>query len=355
MSKLFKTKRDSELYYYYNAKKEKRWMFRHRFYDSYGNRREKSKQGFKYENGAYRELLEVRTSILNGDVKQVENSNIRISEWLDIWYETKKTSWKSSTRNIRKRIIQIIKPRIGKYKLAKLDLMTYERVFINDLLKTYSPNTVRMYHNIFKIAVNAAVKNKTIKENNIAHATVPEQTKIDNFLSQHDLNKLLSAAKKEGSETLYTAIVFLANTGVRKGEAQGLKWKDIDFENKTVTIERTRDEDGTRSPKTSNSYRTIYLDDKTLRCLKKYQIWCKEYKLRYGEHLNIEDYVFISKHGAKPISHMFINKGLATLIEKTGIKKITPHGLRHTHATILLNNKVSIPVVAKRLGNTQQE
>lgn len=355
--KLYKTKKDPELYYYFNAKKEKMFMYRHRYYDVLGNRKEKSKQGFKNEVEGYRKLLEVKSSILNGDAKQVESEHITVSEWLDIWYETKKVSWAISTQTDRKRYIEkIIKPLIGKYRLAILDSMTYEREFINNLLADYAPSTVKMYHKIFRIAVNAAVKNKTIKENNFNHIVIADKTeKTENFLSQSDLSTLLSGAKAELNITAYSMLLFVANTGVRKGEACGLQWHNIDFKKQTVKIERTRDHIGARSPKTSNSYRTIYVDDTTLSQLKKYQAWCKEKLLSYGKHLDENDFVFISYTRACPVGHMTINKALNKMIEKTGIKKITVHGLRHSHATILLNNKVSIATVAKRLGNTAEE
>lgn len=355
--KFHKTKKDPELYYYFNAKNEKMFMYRHRYYDALGKRREKSKQGFKSENEAYRKLLEVKSSILNGDSKQVESEDITVSEWLDVWYETKKVSWAISTQKDRKRHIKrVIKPLIGKYKLAKLDSMTYEREFINKLLKRYAPNTVKMYHKIFRIAVNAAVRNKTIKENNFDHIVIPDKTaKVDNFLSRSDLTTLLSTAKVELNATNYSMLLFIANTGVRKGEALGLMWDNIDFEKQTIKIERTRDNDGARSPKTSNSYRTIYVDDTTLSQLTKYRAWCKRKLLSYGKHLSESDFVFISYTKSGPVGHMTINKSLNKMIEMTGIKRITVHGLRHTHATILLNNKVSIATVAKRLGNTAEE
>lgn len=204
--KLYKTKKDPELYYYFNSNKEEMFMYRHRYYDALGNRWEKSKQGFKSENGAYRKLLEIRLAISNGDTKRIEREDITVSEWLDIWYETKSTSWAISTKKDRMRHIErIIKPLIGKYKLSKLDSMTYERKFINNLLKDYAPSSVQMYHKIFRIAVNAAVKNKTIKENNFDHVVIPDKTfKADNFLGQSDLNTLLSVAKSNLKITTYS-------------------------------------------------------------------------------------------------------------------------------------------------------
>lgn len=150
-------------------------------------------------------------------------------------------------------------------------------------------------------------------------------------------------------------LLLLANTGIRKGEAHGLQWHNIDLNNKTIKIERTRDTDGARSSKTLNSYRTIYVDDITISQLKKYRSWCKRKLLTYGKPLNDDDFVFISYTRGIPVGNMTISKSLNTIIEKMGIKRITVHGLRHTHATILLNKEVSIAIVTKRLGNTTAE
>ena len=69
--KLNKTKKDKDLYYYFNVKGEKMWCYRHRYYDSLGKRKEKSQQGFTSEKEAYKALLEVKASVVNGNIKHV--------------------------------------------------------------------------------------------------------------------------------------------------------------------------------------------------------------------------------------------------------------------------------------------
>lgn len=352
--KLYKTKKDPELYYYFNKKDEKMWCYRHRYYDSLGYRREKSKQGYKSENEAYRELLEVKASILNGDLKQVKYANLTVSEWLDIWYETNKNSWKVSTQRQRKDAIKCqMKPLLGKYKLAELDKATYQRVYINELSKTYSSGSVNAFHRFFKIAINAAVDDEIIPRNRFNKITIPQEEKLmDNFLTAEELNMFLSTTKIHENITNYSLILLLAFSGLRKGEALGLTWNNLNFRDKTLTIERTRDEKGTRTPKTKNSYRTIFIDDIVLNQLSLYKTRCKEIKLSNGMHLKEEDYIFISHPSGTPVAASTLNNVFNRISDKANIKRITPHGLRHTHATLLIAQRIPVNIIADRLGNT---
>lgn len=353
--KLTKSRKDPELFSYKNAKGVKLWCYRHRYYDSLGKRKEKSKQGFKTENEAYRALLEVKSNILNGDVKRVENSNITVGEWLDIWFETHKNEWKVTSQQQRENAIKHqMKPLLGKYKLADLDKTTYKRVYINELLKEYKPSTVALFHRLFKVAVNAAVDDEIIPRNRFNKIAIKSSEDADNFLTAQELKLFLASAKELDNITNYTLILLLAYTGLRKGEALGLKWNNINFKDKTLTVERTRDNKGVREPKTNNSYRTILIDDELINQLKKYKKWCKELLISFGRYLTEDEFVFLSYQTGKPVTDNTTKYSFDRIIKKTGIKRITPHGLRHSHATILIGQRIPVKVIADRLGNTPQ-
>lgn len=362
-----KSKKDPELYYSINDKGEKRWMFRHKYYDSLGKRKEKKRRGFLTEKEAYQALLDVKSNTLKGAIKQVEYSNFTIAEWFDLWYETHELDWKPTTRQQREMAIRLqIKPLLGRYKLQELDKTTYKRAFINPLLKEYKVETVKLFHRLFKIGINAAVDDEILSRNRFTKITIRNEKQEllfkgkslnDNFLEAHELNKLLSTAKEYENITNYTLFLLLSYTGLRRGEACGLQWKDIDFTKKTLTVEPTRDNKGVRSPKTDNSYRTILIDDILIQQLKGYKKWCKETKSKFGYHLINSDFIFISYQNGNPITDNTIIYSLRRITKKAGIKPITPHGLRHTHATLLLSQgkrAASIKVVAERLGNTPQ-
>src|SRR5699024_10113431 len=156
--KLHKAK-ENEIYYYYLKNGDKRYMYRHKYVDVLGKRKEKKKSGFKTEKSAIRSLLEVRASLINGEVVQVENDSITVSQWLDIWYDMNKDSWKRTTIENRKIVINnLLKPLIGSYKLKTLNRSTYQKTFIDELKnRKYKPSTINTVHVIFKTAINSAI------------------------------------------------------------------------------------------------------------------------------------------------------------------------------------------------------
>ncbi|WP_342538387.1 tyrosine-type recombinase/integrase [Sporosarcina sp. FSL K6-1540] len=351
--KKYPSKKEPEVFHYFNSDGEKLWGFRHRYYDALKNRREKPKQGFSSETIAIRELLKIKTDLINGNVKRVDHSNITISEWVDIWFEANKNDWEISTLVQREQAIRLnIKPLLGKEKLITLERTTYKQKYINALSKKYDPGSVQLYHNLFKIIVNAAVEDEILPRNRFNKITILNDKKNENFFSPEELKAFLTFAKNHESITNYTLLLILAYTGMRRGEMLGLQWNNIDFENKTITIERTRDYHGVRKPKTKNSNRTIFVDDSLLNQLKMYRIWCKKIMLTYGKRWTETDYVLTSERFGTPVSEKAVSNPIKRIVKETGMKSITPHGLRHTHATIMLSKGIPLQTIADRLGNT---
>lgn len=353
------SKKEPEIFHYFNAKKEKLWGFRHRYYDASGKRREKSKQGLASEKLALRGLLEVKADIVNGNIKLVDHSNITVGEWFQRWFDTNERNWAVSTARVRKIIVvNHIIPLLGKCKLVKLDRSTYIEKFINPLLDANSKSTVENYHTIFRIGINAAVEEEIIPRNRFKRIPIADKEDdeaLDNYLSADELKAFLGLAKKHVDITEYTALFLLAYTGMRKGEAQGLQWHDINLADKTIQIERTRDEMGTRKPKTKNSRRVIHISDTVVDQLKKYRSWCAEQMFLSKKSLSDEDYVFIND-STEPMKMKRLYTAMQKIYSISDMKQITVHGLRHTHATILLMSENRLPVIAiaQRLGNTPE-
>lgn len=335
------------------------WMYRHKYYDNMGKRKEKKKSGFTSEKAALRSLLEVKTATLRGETKQVEHDQLTVGQWLDIWYETNKNRWKVTSCKQREMAIRLqMKPLLGHYKLQKLDRSTYTREYLNVLEKKYKPSTVDLFHSLFKIAINAAVEDEILLRNRFTKITLTSskdiQVENENFLTPTELVLFLDAAKQQENITNFSCLLTISYTGIRRGEALGLQWKNINFDNKTISIERTRDNKGIRTPKTKNSYRTILIDDVLVNQLKAYKKWCKEAMLSFGYKIREDSFVFTSFQTGQPITDNSILYAVRRILKNTSLPPITTHGLRHTHCTILLNRGVNVKVIAERLGNTPQ-
>lgn len=360
--KLNKSKKDKDLYWYKNNKNEKMWMYRYKYYDDLGKRKEKKKSGFTSEDAGLKALLKVKADLLNGQVKKVERDQLTVSKWLDLWYETNHAGWGVTTKLQRANAIKYqMKPLLGSYLLQELDRTTYIRAYINVLLKQgYEISTVKLFHRLFKVAINAAVDDEILTRNRFNKVPFEKEKELDNFLTPSELSLFLDITKKYENITNYTFVLLLSYTGLRKGEALGLKWQNIDLKNNTLTVDCTRDRFGERSPKTKNSYRTIPIDESLIKQLKIYRKWCMETKLKYGMKLDKKkDHLFISYQGGTPMSattskYLFDRIYKAIEKEKLNIKTISAHGLRHTHATILISEKVPVNTIADRLGNTPE-
>ncbi|QTD41395.1 site-specific integrase [Sporosarcina sp. Te-1] len=145
-------------------------------------------------------------------------------------------------------------------------------------------------------------------------------------------------------------VIVLLRTGLRSGELLGLMWEDIDFRKKTLTVARQRSITGLGPPKTSSSYRTIYLDDITIETLRNYKDWQEENKKENPNYINT-DYVMVDETG-KEFYYSQPQYLMKMLLKKAGLPpRKSTHLLRHTHAVLLLEAGVDIKTVSRRLGH----
>lgn len=346
-------KRDKDLYWYKDKNVKKKYAFRYRYKNKSGKYTEKSEQNFDDENSAYHALLTVKAAVASEDYNEVEMSTLTISAWIDMYIESKKKEWKPNTYTNRVLYAdKHIKPLIGHFKLVKLDRVTYIRVFINTMLENFKPGTVRTIHDFFKQVVNAAIDVEILKRNRFTKIQIKEkENKAPNVLTAAQLAQFLTTMKQTENETAIMTTLLLAHTGMRIGEAFGLQWSDIDFENQTAAITKTRDSYGTRTPKTTNSLRTVNLPNSVVQELQKYRTFCKKLLLFHGMKFKEDSFILISPNSAHPYGNVVYRNALIRVNTETGLD-VKPHTFRHTFATILISQGIDAVTVAKILGNT---
>lgn len=309
-----------------------------------GKRRQKSKGGFKGEKEAWSACRKMIQQIEEG--YNAENENMPYEEFLYIWLEEyakpklKPTVYDNNKIVIEKRII----PELGKVKMKDLTPLRIQR-FYNSLLNEYSSDYVRSIHSIVSKTLRQAFKWDMLQTNIMDKVDPPRLVKKEmQIWTMEQCQHFLQAIKDHQMYIVFSIAIW---TGMRRGEVLGLRWKDIDLKNRTISISQTlswRTSGGLvfQDTKTQNSNRSVSIPEVLLNDLKKHQ----DNKIK-----NDRDLVCCLSDGS-PIKPRYLLNQFKKLIAKTNLPDIRFHDLRHSHATMLIHLKVHPKVAAERLGQT---
>ncbi len=167
------------------------------------------------------------------------------------------------------------------------------------------------------------------------------------------LQRFLKSSAERG-DRLYALWVVLSTTGMRRGEALGLRWADVDLEAGRAQIRQTviqvRGQVVLGEPKTAQGRRAIDLDTWTVAALRTHRIRMAEERLLVGPDFADSGLVFHDPSGA-PLRPESVSRSFARRVAAGGLSPLTLHGLRHTWATLALHNGVHPRVVQERLGH----
>lgn len=336
-------------------KRGDKWEYRIKYKDpATGKQREKSKGGFKTKKEAQIEAAEIEKKLYYGQHTVIKNQDILIKDWLTEWLHDYGSHCQTNTLKTRKFFIHsLLIPHLGYFKLSQLTRKDYQD-FINKLIKQYSKSTVQTIHSVFCSAINKAVELEMLTHNKFTHISIKKKDEIsdikNNYLNKDQVTEFLKVAKMRLFHH-YIIVSMLLRTGMRKGELLALTWDDIDFEKKAIQISKSRGQYGVKPPKTKSSIRTITIDDTLIEELKTYKSWQKKNRLKYGPNYQESEYLITSPNGSE-IGEFAVNKIIDHIVKKANLHHITPHGLRHTHAIMLLESGADIKYVSERLGHT---
>ena len=293
-----------------------------------------------------------------GQVDFTKSGKYTVGTWMDEWFENvaKIKVRPSSHQTYKGYIDNHIKPNIGNIPLEKLttmDLQKFyrklltkgrvERIESKEQPKGLSAKTVRNINQVISSAMDLAVAQKIILVNPTNACELPKVEHQEmQTIPAEQLQAFLDEARATGVYEMY--YIELA-TGLRRGELLGLKWQDIDWKNGIIKVRRQVariDGEIVEAPlKTKNSYRAVTISPQAIEVLKQQKTKTKELK---------DPYIFPSPNGG-PISPDSVNNMLKRVLERAGIPKVRFHDLRHTFATIALQNGVDIKTVSGMLGH----
>jgi integrase len=180
-------------------------------------------------------------------------------------------------------------------------------------------------------------------------------------LTEVELRKVLDEAKNPSSRSkkrgylsaqpwFYPAVAFAAYTGARRGEVLALRWSDVNFELRSVTIARSITERMEFKSTKNDKSRTISMPEGLCSILNTYSAAQAEEKLFLGGAYQDEDLVFARADGS-PVDPWNFGRAVLDCIKRAKVTPITLHGLRDTHASLCAQAGVPIEVVSQRLGH----
>ncbi|MCL2357627.1 MAG: site-specific integrase [Defluviitaleaceae bacterium] len=284
----------------------------------------------------------------------VKNSDYTVTEWVKFWLENYKMYVLKPTTydSYEYALTHHIRTAVGNLRLNKVRSDNIQQLYNQMHKRGLSSNTIRIVHATLSQAFDQAIKNELMYVNPCGATVRPKSSKRK--------AEAMTASEQEaftkhcGSSTFHVFFIFLLHTGLRVGEGQALTWRDIDFKEKCISINKTastvknRDEGASArtkiiidSTKTAHGVRSVPMNSTVEKILR---------TLESGRNNNI--FIFSSRNGTM-LSARNITRSYKILLESAGLPSTyTVHTTRHTFATRLLEKGVNPKTASDLLGHS---
>lgn len=250
-----------------------------------------------------------------------------------------------------------IKQQMGSVRLDKLTPQHLDRAYRAWLGEGLDPSSVHHLHRVLSAALNKAVKWQLLPSSPAALASPPARRMQPKEIPGPDVvQKLVSVAEQRGQPVLAVLVAVAATTGLRRGELSGLRWVDVDFDNRKLYVRRSikNDVDGVWAPGPTKTHqqRRIALDDFTVAALSTHRSAVEGWAATAGVELVPDAYVFtLDPAGSSPLTPDRLSGSFIRLCKTVGVKGVTLHTLRHFSASMLIASGRDVRTIAGRLGH----
>lgn len=281
------------------------------------------------------------------------SSQMTVNAWFDFWiHEIKeKTTRPNTVRNYRERYEHNIRDVIGNMVISEVKPMHCQQV-LNLMEERYKGSTmeqcrITMAGMFFYAQENQIIPLSPVTKSVKSPKRIEKKVRV---LTLDEQEKFLKAA--EGTSNYYQFALIL-QTGLRTGEMIGLKWEDIDFQKRIISINRTMEfrygnqEFTIGEPKSKAGYRTIPMTQTAYDLLKAKE---EERYVRKILDFRYKDFVFINRKGT-PTKNSAYDTALYKLADKAGIPRFSMHTLRHTFATRAIEAGMKPKTLQEILGH----
>ena len=224
---------------------------------------------------------------------------------------------------------------------------------------TLTGSTILYLHHILRTMFTCAVQWQVVPSNPCEKVKPPKQNQTRApYLEEEDLERLFTCLESE--DIVYrTLITLYVSTGMRRGEALGLTWKDVNFEKSLLDINKAMvyvHNNGVKldTPKNESSKRVIKVSPSVMVMLQEWKQEQESYRHIYGDLWQDTGFVFTNRVG-KPFHPDSVSSWFRKFIKENDLPPIHLHSLRHTNASLMIANGVDVETVSKRLGHADPQ
>lgn len=324
-----------------------------------GKRKQISRRG-KSKSEAKRRVLE---AIEEKKKTKIYDKKIKFSIFSEHWLKQYNLRGnKGTTIEYREYCISILNTYLDRKAMTDIDTLELQNIFNELFNKGTARSTLLGIRNVAKMIFSFAEKIGLIENNPVEAVFVPKKQQTIEEINGDDISKLYLESNELTSFLSYvddyknivfkTIIYLIAFTGMRPGEAIGLKYNDIDLENKTINIHKTvyakkgvKGDFELTPPKTASSVRIVDIDELVVEKIEYL------YKFRKDRGWKVSDFVFGDEKGVPPTVKL-LNQAVRRIGAKTSIKKqFRTYILRHTHISLLAEAGVDLNYIMNRVGH----
>lgn len=341
------------------------WTAHIHWTDIHGKPQQHKRGGFPTRQDAVRYRTQYLADLHTG--KRRGQSKIKLGDFLvQQWLPKRRDELKASTyASYESTITAYVLPHIGAIRLdaiTPLRLEDYYRTLMNTGAKGkklragqgLSAKTIQNIATILNRAYRDAIRWELISTNPV---TVSVKPKRGHFEQPHwETSTAGEFLRRVQDDRLAAIWQLLVTTGCRRGELLGLRWCDVDLDAATITIRRARVLAGRtvifETPKSAKSRRTIAIDQRTIRALRRWQTKQAEERLRIGPQWKDTDgHLVTEPDGTLPNPNTFLRRFKA-LAKQVGLPAIAVHGVRHTYITSAFDANLDESVISDRAGHS---
>lgn len=336
-------------------KKGKRWYIVIFIgYNDMGKERYKWHSGYRTRDEAEKDLPNKLKEMNEGSY--VETNKQTMSDYIQEWMKIKETQVRPNTFRTYDWLVRThVIPNLGKIQIKKLQPNHLQSLYAK--LATRDPplsnRTIQQVHVLLHDALGRALK-WGIVSRNIAELVDAPRVKKSKGKSwdSSQVVKFLGFAK---DNQYHVAFVLAIMTGMRKGEILALRWKDIDMErgyaSVTGSLTFINSTPVFQQPKTDQARRSVALSSDVIQALRQHKARQNESRLLLEQGYTDDDLI-VCRYNGRPLNPRNLDDAWYSLLEKSGLPRIRFHDLRHTHASLMLEQGVHPKIVSERLGHS---